>query len=86
MKICALAVATLVVASPVSADETFSLVGTWTGPRERLSKVDGWRAGDATLVVTEQKGRTFTGYPIGQIHPATSRRTSGEHSHQTGVL
>jgi hypothetical protein len=62
MKLSAIALAALVVASSARADEAFSLVGTWTGPRERLSKVDGWRAGNATLVVTEQKGRTFTGY------------------------
>jgi hypothetical protein len=39
-----------------------SLVGTWTGQRERSAKIEGYRAGLATLVITEQKGRAFKGY------------------------
>lgn len=40
-----------------------SLVGTWAGQRERIAKVEGYRDGVATLVITEQKGRrTFKGY------------------------
>jgi hypothetical protein len=42
-----------------AADEV-SLLGTWTGQRERAAKVEGWRDGLATLVVTEQRGRTFS--------------------------
>jgi hypothetical protein len=55
------ATASLTVA-PAFAEETVSLVGTWTGQRERIAKVEGWREGLATLVITEQKGRTFTGH------------------------
>jgi hypothetical protein len=44
------------------AAEKVSLVGTWTGQRERIAKNDGLREGTATLVITEQKGRTFKGY------------------------
>jgi len=38
-----------------------SLVGTWTGQRDRIAKVEGRRGGLATLVITEQQGNTFTG-------------------------
>lgn len=44
------------------AAENINLLGTWTGPRERIAKADGLREGTATLVITEQKGRTFKGY------------------------
>ncbi|MFL6796386.1 MAG: hypothetical protein ACJ8F3_03135 [Xanthobacteraceae bacterium] len=37
------------------------LVGTWTGQRERIAKVEGRRGGLATLVITEQQGNTFAG-------------------------
>lgn len=49
-------------AGEAMAAEKVSLVGTWTGPRERIAKTDGLRQGMATLVVTEQQGRTFKGY------------------------
>ncbi|MBZ6078100.1 hypothetical protein [Microvirga puerhi] len=57
-----IAVAVFLLGSAAHAAEPFSLVGTWTGPRERLAKVEGRKEGTATLVVTEQNGRTFTGY------------------------
>jgi hypothetical protein len=38
-----------------------SLVGTWTGQRDRIAKVEGRRGGLATLVITEQQGSTFAG-------------------------
>jgi hypothetical protein len=38
-----------------------SLVGTWTGQRDRIAKVEGRRGGLATLVITEQQGNTFVG-------------------------
>jgi hypothetical protein len=38
-----------------------SLVGTWTGQRDRIAKVEGRRGGLATLVITEQQGNTFAG-------------------------
>jgi hypothetical protein len=58
--IAAVAVAMLV--SPAVAQQEVSLVGTWTGERDRSAMVEGYRSGPATLVVTEQKGRAFKGY------------------------
>lgn len=43
-----------------SAQE-FSMKGTWTGHRERVSQTEGYRNGTATLVVTEEQGLTFKG-------------------------
>ncbi len=54
----ALAITTL----PASAQQNPSLVGTWSGQRERMAKVEGYKEGPATLVITEQKGRAFKGY------------------------
>jgi len=59
--IWSLLVATLVVAPAMSADVP-SLVGTWTGQRDRIAKVEGRRGGLATLVITEQQGNTFAGH------------------------
>ena len=42
-------------------DGILSLLGTWTGDRDRIAKVEGRRGGMATLVITEQEGRTFVG-------------------------
>ena len=56
-----LIVATLVSASALGA-EALSLVGTWTGQRDRIAKVEGRRGGLATLVITEQQGNTFAGH------------------------
>ncbi len=58
----ALVVSIMLASAPALAQDTVSLVGTWTGPRERIAKVEGWRDGTATLVITEQKGLTFTGH------------------------
>jgi hypothetical protein len=58
--IAAVAVAMLV--GPAVAQQEVSLVGTWTGERDRSAMVEGYRSGPATLVVTEQKGRAFKGY------------------------
>jgi hypothetical protein len=56
------AIAMSLLVSPATAQQEVSLVGTWSGPRERIAKVEGYRGGVATLVVTEQKGRAFKGY------------------------
>ena len=48
--------------NPVFADDTVNLVGTWAGPRDRIAKEEGRRGGLATLVITEQQGRTFSGH------------------------
>ncbi len=58
--VAALALALLV--SPASAQREISLVGTWVGERDRSAKIEGYRSGTATLVITEQKGRAFKGY------------------------
>ena len=46
--------------TPVFSQDV-SLVGTWTGQRDRIAKVEGRRSGLATLVITEQQGHTFVG-------------------------
>ena len=58
------AVALSMLVSPAIAQQEVSLVGTWTGERDRSAKVEGYRSGPATLVVTEQKGRAFKGYLV----------------------
>jgi hypothetical protein len=55
-------IATAPIAPELQAQEKLSLVGTWTGQRERMAKVEGYRDGLATLVITEQQGRAFKGY------------------------
>jgi hypothetical protein len=55
------AIALFLLATPAFAQE-LSLVGTWVGERDRSAKIEGYRSGTATLVVTEQKGRAFKGY------------------------
>ena len=63
MKRIVVAAATLcLLATPALAQQALSLVGTWTGQRERMAKVEGYRDGPATMVITEQKGRAFKGY------------------------
>ena len=49
------------ISTPVFGADAVSLVGTWTGQRDRIAKVEGRRAGPATLVITEQQGNTFVG-------------------------
>jgi len=56
-----LIVASLVSERALSADVP-SLVGTWTGQRDRIAKVEGRRGGLATLVITQQQGNTFVGH------------------------
>jgi hypothetical protein len=51
----------ILVSTPVFGQESVSLVGTWTGQRDRIAKVEGRRGGLATLVITEQQGNTFVG-------------------------
>src|SRR5882672_8067150 len=64
--ICSLILATLVATPAFSAEAPSlvgtSLVGTWTGQRDRIAKVEGRRGGLATLVITEQQGGTFSGH------------------------
>jgi hypothetical protein len=58
--LCAAALALTVSTPGFGADEV-SLVGTWTGQRDRIAKIEGRRGGLATLVITEQRGNTFAG-------------------------
>jgi hypothetical protein len=46
-------IATLISEPAISADVP-SLVGTWTGQRDRIAKVEGRRDGLATLVIMQQ--------------------------------
>jgi hypothetical protein len=55
------AIFALLVSTPVFSAESVSLVGTWSGQRDRIAKVEGRRGGLATLVITEQQGNTFVG-------------------------
>jgi hypothetical protein len=61
-RIVAAVAALAMLGSPAVAQQEVSLVGTWTGERDRSAMVEGYRSGPATLVVTEQKGRAFKGY------------------------
>lgn len=38
-----------------------SLLGKWTGHRERIASTEGYRNGTATLTVSRQTGQTFQG-------------------------
>lgn len=60
--LAALAIAAPLPVTPALAQEAVSLVGTWSGPRERIAKEGGRIEGTATLVITVQNGRTFTGH------------------------
>jgi len=51
----------LLIATPALAADQVSLLGTWTGQRDRIAKAEGRRGGLATLVITEQQGNTFAG-------------------------
>jgi hypothetical protein len=44
-----------------TSPEEFSIMGTWTGHRERIASTDGYRSGPTTLTVTEESGLTFAG-------------------------
>jgi hypothetical protein len=59
---CLVTILAILAASSVFAADTVSLVGTWTGQRDRIAKLDGRRHGLATLVITEQNGNTFAGH------------------------
>jgi hypothetical protein len=55
------AIFAILVATPAFSADAVSLVGTWTGQRDRIAKDEGRRGGLATLVISEQQGNTFTG-------------------------
>jgi len=59
--LCYSALFAVLVSTPVFGEGSVSLVGTWTGQRDRIAKVEGRRGGLATLVITEQQGNTFVG-------------------------
>src|SRR5262249_36849535 len=55
------AIFAILVATQAFGADAVSLVGTWTGQRDRIAKDEGRRGGLATLVITEQQGNTFSG-------------------------
>ena len=57
------AIFAILVSTPVFSADSVSLVGTWTGQRDRIAKVEGRRGGLATLVITEQQGNTLCWSP-----------------------
>jgi hypothetical protein len=57
-----LAAVALTMTAGLAHAQDLSLVGTWTGERQRMAKGEGYRSGPATLVITEQQGRAFKGY------------------------
>ena len=72
-----IASALCMLAGDAFAQREVSLVGTWTGQRERSAKIEGYRGGLATLVITEQKGRAFKGYLAARTRKATRRKSCG---------
>jgi hypothetical protein len=80
--IYSLIVASLVSGRALSADVP-SLVGTWTGQRDRIAKVEGRRGGLATLVITQQQGNTFVGHLKRSNRPAMRMSSSGALSRRT---
>jgi hypothetical protein len=77
--ICSLIVAALVSGRALAADVPL-LVGTWTGQRDRIAKVEGSRGGLATLVITEQQGNTFA------VHLKRSNATGDEDEQLWGAF
>ena len=61
MKAVALGAIAIALASLPAAAQEFSMKGTWTGHRERISDTEGYRNGTATLIVAEEQGMTFKG-------------------------
>jgi hypothetical protein len=55
------AILAILASTPVFGADSVSLVGTWTGQRDRIAKGEKQRGGLATLTITEQQGNTFTG-------------------------
>ncbi len=47
------------IAGPALAADAPSLVGTWKGSSDSISKEDGFTGGTVTIVVGEQNGRSF---------------------------
>lgn len=52
-------IAAMLLATPALAQDVPNIIGTWTGPSDGLSQKDGWITGPVTLVVSEQRGRSF---------------------------
>ena len=71
MKIAVVLIVGMVTASTGGFAAEPNLVGTWTGQRERIAKVEGYTKGELTLIVTEQNGRTFSGH-LSRTYPASA--------------
>lgn len=59
MKRVAGIVVAVLLSFPAAAQDVPNIVGTWSGPSDGLGKKDGWITGPVTLVVSEQRGRSF---------------------------
>lgn len=61
MKIAAALIAASLLATPALAQDAAApnIVGTWKGDSDGLSQKYGWVTGPVTLVVSEQRGRSF---------------------------
>jgi len=55
------AIFAILASTPAFGADSLSLVGTWTGQRDRIAKTEGRRGRLATLTITEQQGNTFAG-------------------------
>ena len=49
------AILAILAATPVLGADSVSLVGIWSGQRDRIAKTEGRRGGLATLTITEQQ-------------------------------
>ena len=85
MRIVIAAIALSLLIGPAAAQQEVSLVGTWTGERDRSAKVEGYRSGTATLVITEQKGRAFKGYLLRSNTDGDVKEDSGVRSRPAPV-
>lgn len=61
--------------APAMAADVPSLVGTWKGPSDGVGTEDGFRTGDVTIVVSEQKGRSFRAKIL---YPSDDGKEAGE--------
>jgi hypothetical protein len=63
------AILAILAATPVFGADSVSLVGTWTGQRDRIAKTEGRRGGLATLTITEQQGNTGRSHALERTDP-----------------
>jgi hypothetical protein len=76
------AIIAILASTPVFGADTVSLVGTWTGQRDRIAKTEGRRGGLATLTITEQQAIPLRAGSSAPTRPATKRSPCGARSPQ----